>query len=186
MYINESISTAVAAVKLLRWLRKIKNFDYDYRPDVPNRKFMNARDAVALIPDNACLMGMGMTVSARPAILWSAIGDRYRRTGLPKNLTVITAGGAGGRGKIPGSVEDVGLRGLNTCFISGHLETARAQLALADAGHCVLGVLPQGVIAHLAEAQGEGKDHIISKVGVGTFMDPRVGAGSQVIPGEGE
>lgn len=186
MIINESIQTVIAAVKLLRWKRKISNFNFDYCPDTGNPKFMSASDAVALIPDNACLMGMGMTVSARPAILWSAIGRRFRTTGSPKNLTVITAGGAGGRGKIPGSVEEVGLNGLNTLFISGHLETARAQLALADAGHCVLGVLPQGVIAHLAEAQGQGKDHIVSKVGVGTFMDPRIGSGSQVIPGLGE
>jgi len=186
MFINESINTAIAAVKLLKWKKKISNFNYNYRPVTDNPKFMCARDAVALIPDNACLMGMGMTVSARPAILWSAIGERYKTTGSPKNLTVITAGGAGARGKIPGSVEDVGLKGLNTCFISGHLETARAQLALAEAGDCVLGVLPQGVIAHLAEAQGNGKDHILSKVGLGTFMDPRVGAGSQVIPGLGE
>ena len=186
MFINDSIQTAIAAVKLLRWKKKINNFNFDYCPEISNPKFMSAGEAVSLIPDNACLMGMGMTVSARPAILWSAIGHRYKTTGSPRNLTVITAGGAGGRGKIPGSVEDVGLRGLNTYFISGHLETARAQLALADAGDCVLGVLPQGVIAHLAEAQGQGKDHIISKVGVGTFMDPRVGSGSQVMPGLGE
>ncbi len=186
MKINESLQTAVAAVKLLRWKKKISNFNYDYRPDVDNPKFMSAGDAVSLIPDNACLMGMGMTVSARPAILWSAIGRRYKTTGSPRNLTVITAGGAGGRGKITGSVEELGIKGLNTYFISGHLETARAQLALADAGDCVLGVLPQGIIAHLAEAQGQGKDHIISNVGVGTFIDPRIGSGSQVIDGLGE
>ena len=89
MFINESLNTAIAAVKLLKWKKKISNFNYNYRPKVNNPKFMCARDAVALIPDNACLMGMGMTVSARPAILWSAIGDRYKKTGSPKNLTNI-------------------------------------------------------------------------------------------------
>lgn len=186
MKIIETFQTASAALKLMRWIRKISNFNFDYRPEINNSKFKSAREAVALIPDNACLMGMGMTVSARPAILWSALSARYRATGTPRNLTVITAGGAGGRGKIPGSVEELGLKGLNSVFISGHLETARAQLALADQGDCVLGVLPQGVIAHLAEAQGNGRDFLLSDVGVGTFMDPRVGAGSQVIPGLGE
>lgn len=186
MKIIETFQTASAALKLMRWIRKISNFNFDYRPEINNPKFKSAREAVALIPDNACLMGMGMTVSARPAILWSALSARYRATGTPRNLTVITAGGAGGRGKIPGSVEELGLKGLNSVFISGHLETARAQLALADQGDCVLGVLPQGVIAHLAEAQGNGRDFLLSDVGVGTFMDPRVGAGSQVIPGLGE
>jgi len=186
MFIDETIRTISAALKLLKWKRKISNFNYHYRPDTENQKFMSAAEAVALIPDNACLMGMGMTVSARPAILWSALGQRYKDTGSPENLTVITAGGAGARGIIPGSVEDVGLKGLNTFFISGHLETARAQLALAEKDECILGVLPQGIIAHLAEAQGNGKDHILSDVGVGTFIDPRIGSGSQVTAGKGE
>jgi propionate CoA-transferase len=59
-------------------------------------------------------------------------------------------------------------------------------LDLADANECVLGVLPQGTVTHLAEAQGKGIDSILSGVGVGTFMDPRVGSGSQVVPGLGE
>ncbi len=186
MGIIESFRTMSAASKLLRWKRMLENIDYDYRPDISNTKFMSASQAAALIPDNACLMSMGMTVSARPAILQSAIGNRFRTTGSPGNLTVITAGGAGGRGIIRGSIEELGQAGLNTYFISGHLETARAQLDLADKGECTLGVLPQGVIAHLAEAQGRGEEYVVSDVGVSTFMDPRVGTGSQVIAGRGE
>ena len=186
MIIMESVKTISAAITLLRWKKNVKYFNFDYRPNVSNPRFMSARQAVALIPDNACLMGMGMTVSARPAVLWSAINERYKKTGTPRNLTVITAGGAGGRGMVPGSVEEVGIEGLTTTFISGHHETARAMLDLAHRGHCVLSVLPQGVIAHLAEAQAKGFDTILTKVGVGTFMDPRVGTGSQVEPGKGE
>ncbi len=175
-----------AVVRLLKWKHTAGNFNLDYRPDVPNPKFKSAREAALLVPDNACVMGTGMTGTMRPGILYRAIRDRFERTGHPCNLTALTAGGAGGRGVAPGTIEELGLKGLATRFISGHLETARAMLDLADANECVLGVLPQGTVTHLAEAQGQGIGSILSGVGVGTFMDPRVGSGSQVVPGLGE
>ena len=172
--------------RLLKWRASFGRFNLDSRPDTANPKFMTARDAVRLIPDNACVMSTGMTGTMRPAILYRAVRVRFAETGHPKNLTWVTAGGAGGRGRVPGTVEEVGVAGLTTRFISGHLETARSLLDLGERGQCMLSVLPQGTIAHLAEAQARGEDSVLTKVGVGSFMDPRVGAGSQVVPGVGE
>lgn len=173
-------------IRLLKWKRNAGKFDLDRLPGISNPKFMSARQAASLIPDGAVAMSTGMTATMRPAILYRAVRAVYEQTGHPKGITWIAAGGAGGRGVVPGTVEEVGLDGLVTRFISGHLETARAQLALGEAGKCELGVLPQGTILFLADAQGHGEDSIVSEVGVGSFMDPRVGSGSQVIPGVGE
>ena len=56
-------------------------------------------------------------------------------------------------------------------------------LALAQTGELELHTLPQGELALLIEAQGEGAHAIVSDVGLGTFLDPRVGPGSAVTAG---
>ncbi len=172
--------------RLIQWKRNCKRWDLAFRPKVDNPKFMSARDAAALVPDDAVVMSTGLAGTMRPAILYRAIRERFQGSGRPAGLTWITAGGAGGRGLIPGSVEEIALDGLCTRFITGHFETSRAHLKLAEAGKCELAVLPQGTITHLAAAQGQGEDSLVSDVGVGTFIDPRVGTGTQVTPGTGE
>lgn len=171
--------------RLLQWKRTNKKVDLDWRPKVDNPKFVSAREAATRIPDGAVVMSTGMGGTMRPAMLYRAVRDAFVRTGHPAGLTWITAGGAGGRGMIPGTVEEVGVDGLCTRFVSGHLETVRSLLKLGEEGRCELCVLPQGTITHLAQAQADGQDSLVSDVGVGTFMDPRVGTGSQVIPGVG-
>ncbi len=183
---RDLLYTLDAVQRLMRWKFFAGKFDLDYRPKISNPIFKSAREAAILVPDNACIMGTGMTGTMRPGILYRAVRSRFEETGHPCNITSLTAGGSGGRGVAPGTIEELGLKGLTTRFISGHLETARALLDLADAGHCELGVLPQGTVTYLAEAQGRGEDSVLTEVGVGTFMDPRVGSGSQVVPGKGE
>jgi propionate CoA-transferase len=79
----------------------------------------------------------------------------------------------------------VGRDGLVVRFVSGHLETAKTLLALGDAGRCALHTMPQGVLARAIAAQGRGRESIVTGIGVGTFVDPRVGAGTAVLPGAG-
>jgi propionate CoA-transferase len=173
-------------VRLLLWKHRNANMKLNWRPKIDNPKFMSAAQAVELIPDNAVGMSTGLAGSMRPAILFAAIRKRFEKVGHPANLTWIAAGGSGGRGMVPGTVEEVGVEGLCTRFISGHLETAKSLLKLGDKGVCELVVLPQGTITQLAEAQWHGQDSLVTTVGVGSFMDPRVGTGTQVIPGVGE
>ena len=52
------------------------------------------------------------------------------------------------------------------------------ELKLGDEGKCEVQCVPQGIMALLFDAQSRGKDSILTKTGVGTFIDPRVGRGS--------
>lgn len=175
---------AKAIYMLLKWKRGADKFDLDRKPPVSNPKFMTAREAVRLIPDNGVVMSNGMTGTMRPAILYRAVREVFLAEGRPKNLTWIHPGGGGGRGKVPGTMEEMGLDGLITCYISGHLETAKKLLAMAAEDKCEIVVLPQGTLIHCAEAQSKGEDSVLTHVGLGTFMDPRVGLGSVIIPGK--
>jgi propionate CoA-transferase len=170
-------------VHILRWRLTWSRRDTAYLPPEPlPDKFKSARAAVDMIPDGACVISCGIAASARCSIFFWAVRERFEQSGSPNGLTWISVGGQGGRGRIPGTVEEVGLDGLVTRYITGHTETAKSLLRLADAGRLELHTLPQGEMTHVIEAQGRGERQVQSRTGVGTFMDPRVGRGSPVTP----
>jgi propionate CoA-transferase len=112
--------------------------------------------------------------------MYWAIREIYEETGHPRSLTVMTVGGMGGRGIVPGTIEELGQEGLCTRFISGHLETFKAMLRLADKGKLELQCLPQGTISLLFDAQARGEDSVLVDTGVGTVFDPRIGRGTPI------
>ena len=171
--------------QVLRWRLTWSRRDLDFCPDdVDADSFMSARDAVSLIADGSTVISCGMAANARCSALFWAVAEAFQRSGRPRDLTWIAIGGQGGRGRVPGTVEEIGLDGLLACFISGHTETCRSILRLAAAGRTELHVMPQGEMTALLEAQARGETWVTSDTGVGTFLDPRVGRGSAVTPCE--
>ena len=180
----------VNLLKMSRTLTKLLLFrltwtkhDLDYLPHGLGKKFITARQAAGLVPDGATLIIGGFTSIGRASIFYWALRDAFERTGHPRNLTVIGACPQGGRGKAPGTIEELGLPGIVTRYIVGHGETAKALLELADEGRLELHTMSQGVLAFLVEAQGRGVGSIQTALGQGTFLDPAVGGGSAVSPG---
>ncbi len=168
---------------ILRWRLTWGRYSLDYRPRrVASPKFITARQAAALIPDGACLFSSGIGGNARCSIFFFAIRHRFKTRGRPRKLTWINGGAQGSRGRVPGTVEDLGVPGLMDTYIAAHLETAKAQLRLAQAGQLALYTLPQGIIALLLNEQAKGRPWLHSKVGLGTFLDPAAGGGSGVVP----
>ncbi len=177
------ITKARLTLRLVRTVLTWSKRDIDYRPaGLENAKFMSARQAVSKVPDGAVVMSSGMGANMRPAILYFAFRDVHAETAHPQGITWISASGQGGRGRVPGTVEEVAQPGLCCRFISGHLETAHAMLQGGAEGRIELHTMPQGQLILAAEAQGRGEPSIVSDVGVGTFVDPRVGPGSPVSP----
>lgn len=177
-----ALTKARLLARVARWRLTWHLHDADYRaPQLPkNPRFMTAHEAAALLRDSSCVISAGLASNMRCSILYWAVREQFEKTGHPRDLTWIAVGGMGGRGRLPGTVEEVGCDGLVTRFLSGHLETVKSVLALADAGRCELHTLPQGVLARAIEAQAAGQADLLSRVGVGTFVDPRVGTGSLV------
>jgi len=143
-------------------------------------RFRSARDAALLIADGDVVGVSGMGAHQHASIVYAALRERFDATGHPRCLTLVNVGGHGGRGIAPGTLEELGRPGLCTRLITSHFETFRAMLDLADAGKCELQCVPFGVLALLFEALGRGEQSVISRTGVGTFLDPRLGRGSPV------
>lgn len=164
---------------ILRWRLRWSKKNLDYRPSEPvSSKFITAREAARRIPEGATVLSNGLAGNARCSVFFWAIRDSFQRTGMPRHLTWVNVGAQGGRGKVPGTIEEVGLPGLLDRYVAGHLETCKAQLRLAQKGQLELHTLPQGVMTFLLEAQAHGRSQFSSPVGLGTFLDPRVGKGS--------
>ena len=136
----------------LRWRLKWDRRDTAFRPaEALPGKFVSARAAVDRITDAACVISSGFAGNARCSILFWALRERFEDTGRPRGLTWISVAAQGGRGRVPGTVEEVGLDGLVSRYVSGHTETAKSMLRLADAGKLELHTLPQGEMAHIVQ-----------------------------------
>lgn len=181
-FANASWLGAQLGRTLLTWL----HHDLDLPPPVPDDpRFVTPRAAARMVRDGDVVAVSGLGGNQRASILFWALRDAFARTGHPADLTIVNLGGHGGRGIAPGTLEELGQRGLCRRLITGHFETFQAMLALAQEGECELQCIPQGTLARLIAALGHGADSLYTTVGVGTFVDPRVGTGSRV-GGNGE
>jgi propionate CoA-transferase len=168
---------------ILRWRLAWSKHDLDYKPEkIHSSSFLSAREAARLIKDGDCVFSSGIAGNARCSIFYYALRDRFLKTKHPQGLTWINGGAQGSRGRVPGTIEEIGLPGLMDLYLTAHLETCKAQLKLGQEGKLELHTLPQGIISRLLENQAKGREGLWSSIGVGSFLDPSRGRGSIVNP----
>ncbi|GIX41477.1 MAG: hypothetical protein KatS3mg129_1210 [Leptospiraceae bacterium] len=168
-------------IELLDYRIHWDEFPTDYKPEgITNPKIISAKEAVSLINDNSVVYTSGFAANGRCSIFFRALREVYLEKGRPKNLTWIGVSAQGGRGKAPGTIEELDIPGLLKEYICGHVETAKKLLKLAEEGYLEIHTMPQGELTFLIEAQKNGITSLLSDTGIGTFLDPRIGTGSAV------
>jgi propionate CoA-transferase len=138
-------------------------------------KIVSAADAVAVIRSGDMLVTSGFVGIGTPDELLQALAERFLASGEPRDLSLMFAAGQGdGRER---GLNRLGHEGLLARVIGGHwgLIPAVAKLALAE--KIQAWNLPQGCISQLYRDIAAGKPGTISKVGLGTFVDPRLQGG---------
>jgi propionate CoA-transferase len=140
-------------------------------------KFITASEAAKLIPDGATVGLAGMGLSGWAEEVACAIRDSFRETGHPRDLT-LRQGSAMGDWKERG-VTRLGEAGpgLITRWSGAHVGSAFTLSKLAVANQLQCHCLPQGVIVNLWREIAAGRPGLLTTVGLGTFVDPRLEGG---------
>ena len=135
----------------------------------------SAEEAVARINDGQTIAVGGASGYAAPEKLLEALGARFRETGRPRGLTLMHAFGIGNQ-KDKG-LERLAQRGLFRRVIGGHWSMAPSMARLAAENEFEAYNLPAGVIEHLYGAAAAGRPGITTRIGLHTFVDPRLEGG---------
>jgi propionate CoA-transferase len=140
-------------------------------------KIITAKEAAKLIPDGATVGVAGMGLSGWAEEVACAIRDNFRETGHPKDL-YLKQGSAMGDWHERGATRlgEAG-PGLVTRWSGAHVGSAFTLRDLAAANKIECHCLPQGVIVNLWREIAAGRPGLLTKVGLGTFVDPRVEGG---------
>lgn len=138
-------------------------------------KLVSAPDAVSVIQsgDNVASSGWGGHGVAESIL--RAIEERFLADGEPSGLTLIWAGGQGDAAKR--GLNHLGHRGLLKRTIGGHYGLVPQIVDLAVNEEIEAYNLPEGVIINLYRNTAAGAPGVISSIGVGTFVDPRLEGG---------
>ena len=139
------------------------------------KKIVEAADAVAVIHDGDVVASVGYGGNGTPDQLFVALKKRFVETAAPRDLTLVFSTGQG----------DMKERGLNRLaheglvkrVIGGYFGLSPAIEKLIVDNRIEAYNLPEGIITHMYRNIGAGKPGTLSRVGLGTYVDPRQDGG---------
>lgn len=139
-------------------------------------KIKTAAEAAALIADGATvvLVGGGGGL-CEASLLHKAVEDRFVATGHPRDLRLVHSLGVGDRKET--GVSRFAHEGLVAKVIGGHWVWSPRMQQLARDERIEAYVLPGGVTMQLMREIGAGRPGLFTRVGLGTFVDPRLEGG---------
>lgn len=138
-------------------------------------KVISAAQAAALIKDGSTLCASALTLAGWPEEVAMAIETRFQESQHPKDLTLVHASGIGDW-KTKGT-QHFAHQGLVKRWIGGHTGLAPDMAKMVIEGGCEGYCLPQGVICQLWREIAAHRPGVITKIGLGTFVDPRLEGG---------
>ncbi len=139
------------------------------------KKVVTAAEAIAIVRDGDTLCCSGFGSNGVPVELILALEQRFLENAEPRNLTLLFGGGPGDGAT--GGVNHLAHAGMLRRVVGGHYGLVPQIGRLALQGEIEAYNLPLGVISHMYRDIACGLPGTVSRVGLGTFVDPRLEGG---------
>lgn len=136
--------------------------------------FISAVDAAAMIEAGKTVATVGMTLTGAAESILKAMEKRFLETGSPCDMTLVHASGQCDR---IGGIGRLAHPGLVKRIIGGHWGLSPQWMERITENQVEAFNLPQGQLAQLYRSMACGLPGKMSKVGLGTYIDPRLEGG---------
>ena len=136
-------------------------------------KVMSLNEAIGLIRDGDRVAASGICMSGVPEEIMAGIEKSFLETGKPRDLNMIFAAGQGCWDDIH-AYQHMAHEGLVASAIGGHFGTCKSFGKLIEDNKIIGYNMPQGVIVDLFHEAVKGMPGHITKLGLKTFVDPRI------------
>lgn len=139
-----------------------------------NANFITAKEAAGLVQDGMTVCPIGMTLVSSSESVLKALEASFLETGHPSNLTLLHSCGQSDR---KNGIQHFAHEGMVTRIIGSHWGLQPRWMDMIAKDQVEAYCLPQGQIAQLYRSMACGLPGKMSKVGIGTFIDPRLEGG---------
>lgn len=136
--------------------------------------FMTGEQAAELIRDDSTIATIGMTLVSASETILKAIENRFLTEGHPNHLTLVHSCGQSDRDR---GIQHFSHEGMLYRIIGGHWGLQPKMMNLISRNKILAYCIPQGQFAQLYRSMAGGEPGKITKVGLGTFIDPRIDGG---------
>lgn len=144
-------------------------------------QIITAAEAASKIKDNDFIGMATFGLAGTPLDITIALRDRFRETGHPRDLSLIHGGGFGNFR----TLEDdhiggdwLSEKGLLKRMLAGHNGDMPEIMRQIAENELMGWYFPLGTLCQLFSEMGRGQKGVLSKVGLGTFMDARKDGGA--------
>lgn len=138
-------------------------------------KLYKIDDAVNLIKDGDFVAASGFMLAACAEEILFKMEEKFLAEGSPKNITFMHAAGIGNT-REQGTYH-ISHEGLIKRYITGHFASNQRMIDMVNENKVEAYNFPQGVICHLYRAAAAGKSGELTRIGLKTYVDPRLQGG---------
>ena len=139
-------------------------------------KVISADAVGALIEDHATLFLGGLAVTSLPEEILQGVERSFLATGHPHMLTTWACGAVGNAGEA--GMKHFAHKGMTKRVIAGHFgQTGKEMMKMVFDGEVEAYNFPQGSLSSLTRHIASQSPGLLTKVGLGTFVDPRIEGG---------
>ena len=139
-------------------------------------KIIRADEAGSLIADGATLFLGGLAMTGLAEEVLKGLERSFLASGHPRQLTTWACGAIGNSGT--GGMVHFAHPGMIKRTVAGHFgQTGKEMMKMVFDGEVEAYNFPQGSLSHLTRHIAARTPGLLTKVGLGTFVDPRLEGG---------